>query len=520
MADISHRLPDAATEGWNSRYARMIPGTSGTPHMAAANSARSPAQTDINEPRALGETLGLRRSQSPHWLRLLLPRTQTADRLALYQLTILDLLVLLASCLLPSVLLPTWSLPHLATPVYAVLVILFAFSEGLYNNVGQPAAREFPVLARSAFFAMVLVLVAAWNVMQPIAALSAFATSLTGLTLWRQIRRRGWNEHFRETESSNVLIVGAGPTARAIAKALREDPLHPSTVVGFLDDHIPLSPQVLGRIADLDWLARSQFIDEVILAVPNDPKLVRKVTEVAFRNHLDIRAVPDLPPGLWPAAGVERIGGVPVIALHRESLPGTTLLLKRLLDVVGSLFGLALIAPVMGVIALLIRLDSPGPVFYSAERTGAKGRPFHCHKFRSMATGADQLKETLRGRNQREGPIFKLADDPRVTRFGHFLRRFSLDELPQLWNVLLGTMSLVGPRPHPLDEVNRYQLHHYRRLDMKPGMTGLWQITARNSPSFDLNMHLDLTYIENWTLALDMRILMSTIHVLFAPEGA
>ena len=174
----------------------------------------------------------------------------------------------------------------------------------------------------------------------------------------------------------------------------------------------------------------------------------------------------------------------------------------------------------MAAIALLVRLDSSGPIFYSAERTGAKGRPFRCFKFRSMSTGADQLKETLRDRNQRDGPIFKLADDPRITRVGRFLRRYSLDELPQLWNVLRGEMSLVGPRPHPVDEVNRYELHHYRRLDMKPGITGLWQVTARSSPSFDLNMHLDLTYIENWNLALDVRILISTIRVVFASEGA
>ena len=174
----------------------------------------------------------------------------------------------------------------------------------------------------------------------------------------------------------------------------------------------------------------------------------------------------------------------------------------------------------MAALALLIRLDSPGPVFYAAQRTGAKGRPFHCYKFRSMAPGADQLKDTLRAHNQREGPIFKLADDPRITRFGRFLRRYSLDELPQLWNVLRGEMSLVGPRPHPVDADNRYELHHYRRLDMKPGMTGLWQITARHNPSFDLNMHLDLTYIENWTLQLDARILLKTVRVLFSPDGA
>jgi exopolysaccharide biosynthesis polyprenyl glycosylphosphotransferase len=227
-----------------------------------------------------------------------------------------------------------------------------------------------------------------------------------------------------------------------------------------------------------------------------------------------------LPGGHWPDAGIERIGDIPVVSLHHELLPSTSLFLKRLLDLGGALLGLAVIAPVMGIVAVLIRLDSAGPALYSAVRTGAKGRHFLCHKFRSMTTGADQLKENLRSGNQRQGPIFKLENDPRVTRFGRFIRRYSLDELPQLWNVLRGEMSLVGPRPHPVDEVSRYELHHYRRLDMKPGMTGLWQVTARNSPSFDLNMHLDLTYIENWTLALDLRILMSTIRVLFEPAGA
>jgi lipopolysaccharide/colanic/teichoic acid biosynthesis glycosyltransferase len=191
-----------------------------------------------------------------------------------------------------------------------------------------------------------------------------------------------------------------------------------------------------------------------------------------------------------------------------------------LFDVAGAAFSLALAGPVMAIVALLIRLDSPGPVIYSAERTGAKGSRFRCYKFRSMVTNADHLKDDLRAQNQREGPIFKIVADPRITRVGRFIRRYSLDELPQLWNVLRGEMSMVGPRPHPVDEVNHYELHHYRRLDVKPGITGLWQITARHSPSFDLNMHLDLTYIENWSLRLDLRILLSTARVLFAPEGA
>jgi len=211
---------------------------------------------------------------------------------------------------------------------------------------------------------------------------------------------------------------------------------------------------------------------------------------------------------------------VEVVTLHREPLPGAALFLKRFLDIAGAALCFALASPIMAIVALLIRLDSVGPVFYSAERTGAKGRCFYCYKFRSMVSNAEQLKDELRARNQREGPIFKIDDDPRITRVGQFIRRYSLDELPQLWNVIKGDMSLVGPRPHPVDEVNHYELHHYRRLDVKPGITGLWQISARDCPSFELNMHLDLTYIENWSLRLDLRILAGTIRVLFAPEGA
>jgi exopolysaccharide biosynthesis polyprenyl glycosylphosphotransferase len=291
-------------------------------------------------------------------------------------------------------------------------------------------------------------------------------------------------------------------------------------VRGFVDDHSPLSQDVLGRIEDLEWLARAEFVDEVIVALPSQSNLARRAAEVAYRNHIDVRAVPDLPGGVWPGACVDRIGDVPIVTLHREPMPSAALFLKRALDASGAFIGLVLIAPVLAIVAMLIRLDSPGPVIYAAERAGAKGRRFRCYKFRSMIVGADQHKDDLRSRNQREGPIFKIDGDPRITRVGRFIRRYSLDELPQLWNVLRGDMSLVGPRPHPVDEVSNYDLEHYRRLDVKPGITGLWQVTARKSPSFELNMHLDLTYIENWTLTLDLYILLRTIRVLFVPEGA
>jgi exopolysaccharide biosynthesis polyprenyl glycosylphosphotransferase len=350
--------------------------------------------------------------------------------------------------------------------------------------------------------------------------LRIFASSLAGMVILRRLRQVVWKRRRRATELRKILIIGGGPVARSIARALRNDPLHRATVCGFIDDEQPLSPAVLGRIADLDWLARAEFIDEVIVALPGQPGKAREAAEAAFRNHLDILAVPDLPPGPWPDSGIDRIGEVPVVTLHREPSPSAALFLKRLLDLSGAAFALTLASPLMAMIALFIRLDSPGPIIYSAERTGAKGRRFRCYKFRSMVSNAAHLKEDLRARNQREGPIFKIDDDPRITRIGRILRRYSLDELPQLWNVLGGEMSLVGPRPHPIDEVDHYELQQFRRLDVKPGITGLWQITARGCPSFELNMHLDLTYIENWSLRLDLRILAGTVRVLFAPEGA
>jgi len=517
MADLEHRPPDGATVAGNLPYSRMIPGTPATVFPRSSPTPGGP-NYDMKGARAMVGSPQPHDRPSRSWLRFLLPQVQAKDRFALYRCVATDLIILLAVCAPPALVSSTWSLPWLALPAYAVLVTLFGFSEGLYQHAGETSFREFTILARSVLFAMGLVLAAAWDQMRPLAALATVVTTLAGLSLWRY--SVSWQHRHRDAEPPNILIVGASPAGRAIARALRDDPLHPATVRGFVDDYSPLSAEVLGRIEDLEWLARGEFIDEVIVALPNEAGLAREAAQVAYRNHLDIRAVPDLPAGVWPEATVDRIGDVPVVTLHREPLPRAALFLKRLLDTVGALVGLALASPIMAIVAVLIRLDSPGPALYSAERTGVKGRRFHCYKFRSMATDADRRKESLRARNQREGPIFKIEDDPRITRVGRFIRRYSLDELPQLWNVLRGEMSLVGPRPHPVDEVSRYELQHYRRLDVKPGLTGLWQVTARKCPSFELNMHLDLTYIENWTLKLDLRILMRTVRVLFAAEGA
>jgi exopolysaccharide biosynthesis polyprenyl glycosylphosphotransferase len=518
---ITNRIWDTGSNDCPSQYARMIPGTSAMPHPRVATARCTPrGETNVVRPvnvNANDETRG--------WILPRKPAQQlashfTVDRFPLFQSMIADQIVLVVVCCASWRFSPGWGLPWAYLPVFTALVTLFGFWEGLYDAKDPFPPGIVPALAKATFFAIGLVSIAAWDRNHPFAAGAMFATNLAILVLCRRLRQMTWKQRCGETELRKVLIVGGGPLARTIAQTLRNDPLHHTTVCGFVDDDLPLSPVVLGRISDLDWLARAEFIDEVILALPDQPALARVAAEVAFRNHLDIRAVPDLPSGPWPDSTVDHIGEIPVITLHREPLPSAALFLKRSIDLVAAALGLVLVSPLMVIVALLIRLDSSGPVIYRAKRTGAKGRPFRCLKFRSMVTDAEHLKEELRTRNQRQGPIFKIVNDPRVTRIGHIIRRYSLDELPQLWNVLRGEMSLVGPRPHPVDEVNHYELQHYRRLDVKPGITGLWQITARGCPSFDLNMHLDLTYIENWSLLLDLRILAGTIRVLFAPEGA
>lgn len=261
-------------------------------------------------------------------------------------------------------------------------------------------------------------------------------------------------------------------------------------------------------------------MDELILTAPYPRELVSQVMQEAERHHLALKVVPDLF-GMEPeSVCLGKVGQLPVLSLRQEKSNAAPLFVKRIMDVALSAIGLVLTAPLLAAIASAIYLDSPGPVLYRALRVGKKGRSFRCCKFRTMVTGADGMKQILRARNERNGPTFKLTNDPRVTRVGRFLRRYSLDELPQLWNVLRGEMSLVGPRPHPLDDFERYDLDHLPRLNVTPGITGLWQVTARRDPSFHRNLELDLEYIERWSLSLDMRILCKTLSAVLQGSGA
>ena len=194
--------------------------------------------------------------------------------------------------------------------------------------------------------------------------------------------------------------------------------------------------------------------------------------------------------------------------------------MKRLFDILSSGLALIVLSPLFVIVGLIIKLTSPGPVFYRAKRVGRYGKPFTLYKFRTMVVDAEERKAELTQYNEADGPIFKMRNDPRLTRLGGFLRRTSLDELPQLWNVLRDEMSLVGPRPQLPAEVAQYEDWHYRRLEVKPGLTGLWQVLGRSDISFDEMVRLDIYYAENWSPGMDLRILLETIPAVLSGKGA
>jgi exopolysaccharide biosynthesis polyprenyl glycosylphosphotransferase len=323
----------------------------------------------------------------------------------------------------------------------------------------------------------------------------------------------------RGTERRNVLIVGSEAISRSLETYFRQHPRAGYSVRGFIDEAVVAGGDVLGQVQNLSRIALAEFVDEIILSGRCEPEWVCRVVAEAQRIGLGVRLIPDLF-GLDPKlVTVDRLGGLPALSLHGQRASGLRLGLKRTMDVIVSAVVVAVGAPWLAVIAVLIAATSRGPILYRAWRVGRKGTSFLCYKFRTMVADADAGKALLRAQNERQGPIFKIANDPRVTRVGRWLRRYSLDELPQFWNVLRGEMSLVGPRPHPLDDFERYDLEHLRRLEVKPGITGLWQVTARSDPSFQRNMALDLEYIERWNLWLDLRILGRTLAVVVRGNG-
>jgi len=291
-------------------------------------------------------------------------------------------------------------------------------------------------------------------------------------------------------------------------------------IPGVDSDNPTVAGDVLGSIDQLLPLARQFFADEIFLSASCDAHEVTRIVTEAREAGVDFRVVPELYDGLAWNSPIEYIGQFPTIPLHRGETPVIGLFLKRILDVFLSSVALLMLAPVLFGIALVVKLESPGPVFYCSDRIGKKGRVFRCLKFRTMVADAERRRAEILHMNERDGVLFKVSNDPRITRFGRFLRKYSLDELPQFLNVLRGDMSMVGPRPPIVSEVKRYDLSHLRRLDVLPGMTGLWQVQARQDPSFDSYISLDTAYIQNWSIWLDLKILIRTLSVVAGGTGS
>jgi exopolysaccharide biosynthesis polyprenyl glycosylphosphotransferase len=335
-----------------------------------------------------------------------------------------------------------------------------------------------------------------------------------------------YHRYTRGVGSRNVLILGTGPNAHALGHQLESVRHLGYSVKGFVDfsgsspRFTAASGEVVDSLETLFEYARKQFVGEIFFTSPWERTLVENVLDQAHVHGVDMRLVPDLYGGQAWFNPIEYIGQFPTIPLYRGHVPEVELLCKRVFDIVLSSSLLIFLSPLLLIIAIAVKLDSPGPVLYRSERIGKKGRVFICTKFRTMVRDADKLRAGIMHMNERDGVLFKISNDPRVTRLGHFLRRYSLDELPQFLNVLMGEMSVVGPRPPIASEVKEYQSSHMRRLAVTPGITGLWQVQGRQDPSFASYLSLDLTYINSWSLWLDFKIIVRTIGVVFAGTGS
>ena len=419
---------------------------------------------------------------------------------------------------------------HFIFIFWLVNIILLNNNNGLYQTRRELAESiEIWKVIRSVLQSVVIAIVAIY--IFKIQAFPRTVLLISGLlivvllSVWRIAKRafvlflvsKGYNNF-------NVLIVGAGKVGTALTQEIKRRRALGLNIVGFLDDFKPVTEtcgghKVLGKIVDFPTIAQQKFINIVFITIHHDSRVFLQLLEQARERRLAVRVVPEGFELTTGEFGKYNIGFIPVLEYFNEGVefshPG-----KRLFDCFAAGLLLVLLAPLFVVIAILIKKDSKGPVFYLSRRYGRRGQEFLMYKFRTMGVNAHELQETLKAQNEVDGPIFKIKSDPRVTEFGKILRKYSLDELPQLINVLIGEMSLVGPRPFPIEQIEKEDLRQLKRLEVKPGITGLWQIRGRSDISFSRLIKWDIWYINNWSFWLDINILLQTIPVVVKGKGA
>lgn len=330
----------------------------------------------------------------------------------------------------------------------------------------------------------------------------------------------------REVPNEHVLIVGIGPLGRHTGLEIRDRNDH-RRVAGYLrfgDEplHGRLPAEVLGKAVDLEEVLKTHVASEVYLASNRDPHRAEMQSAIGVLERFGI-------PFALPACGFRfgrarpehedavADGYVHYLSVRRKPVQQAV---KRAFDILASSIGLALLSPLMIIVAVLIKLTSRGPLLFKQDRVGLHGRTFHMLKFRSMIANAEALKAKLMAHNEQAGPVFKMRSDPRITAVGRFIRKYSIDELPQLINVLRGEMSIVGPRPPIPSEVAKYEAWQRRRLSVRPGLTCVWQVSGRNQISFEEWMYLDMQYIDHWSLAQDFQLILKTVPVVLTGRGA
>lgn len=325
-----------------------------------------------------------------------------------------------------------------------------------------------------------------------------------------------------------VLIIGTGDRAKRLSKTLHEHSEWGVHIVGHLDPDRSMigseigSSKVIGAIDDIDQILSNKVVDEVIFAVTRSMfSDVSYIVEACEEQGVKFRLMADIFDLRVMRTRLVDLAGIPLLTFEPVAQNELQLIVKRMFDLVLTLASMPIVLPVMIIVALAVKLDSPGPVFFLQERVGKNKRLFKMIKFRSMAVGSEAKITELEDLNEADGPNFKITNDPRITRVGKYIRKLSLDELPQLFNVIRGHMSLVGPRPMSVRDVAQFdQGIQRKRFSVKPGLTCIWQISGRSNLSFEKWLELDIEYIENWSLSLDMKILVKTIPVVLLSRGA
>jgi exopolysaccharide biosynthesis polyprenyl glycosylphosphotransferase len=419
-------------------------------------------------------------------------------------------------------------------PIFLVLMFGSLSYYGAYTRPAKSAALAFTWAVARGLFLAFCGLIALLFAMR-IHSFSRGVLGLFGVLVFPGILALRfyytWLFHLSLKQESNfykVLIIGTGNRAVQLVNSLRKSAEPGIEIIGYLDPDskrmgidLPES-SVLGTVAEIRTILKRQVVDEVILAVPRSMfEEVEEIVRACEEEGIKFRIMADLYNTQVSKVSLMTIGEIPLLTLEPVALDQGKLLIKRSIDFMFSAVSIILLLPFMVLIALAVKVDSPGPVFFRQQRVGLRKRRFEMLKFRSMFEGSEEKIQALEHLNEAAGPIFKITDDPRITAVGRFLRQTSLDELPQLFNILKGEMSLVGPRPMSLRDVALFdQSIQRKRFSVKPGLTCLWQISGRSNLPFSKWLELDLQYIESWNLMLDFKILLKTIPAVLSGEGA